>query len=102
MSRPRLITKTNNRGGIQGGISNGAYIYFTVGFKPPAISVCLKPQPDMTRLKVFWRLRGDMIHASSEGPSIVEAMSSLLLMDAQKAREGARDALVLNRRTAAE
>ncbi len=34
--RPRLTTKTNNSGGIQGGISNGAHVYFTVGFKPPA------------------------------------------------------------------
>lgn len=33
--RPRLTTKTNNSG-IQGGISNGAPIHFTVGFKPPA------------------------------------------------------------------
>lgn len=34
--RSRLATKTNNSGGIQGGISNGAHIYFDVGFKPPA------------------------------------------------------------------
>jgi hypothetical protein len=37
--------------------------------------------------------------------SIVEAMSSLVLMDAllaQKAREGVRDALVLNRKAAAK
>ena len=34
--KPRLLTKTNNSGGVQGGISNGAHIYFDVGFKPPA------------------------------------------------------------------
>jgi len=31
-----LRTKTNNSGGIQGGISNGEDIVFRVAFKPPA------------------------------------------------------------------
>lgn len=35
ISRPRLTAKTNNSGGIQGDITNGAPMYFRVGFKPP-------------------------------------------------------------------
>ena len=34
--RTKLVTKTNNSGGVQGGISNGAHVYFDVAFKPPA------------------------------------------------------------------
>ena len=33
---PRLTTRTNNSGGVQGGITNGTIIHFRVGFKPPA------------------------------------------------------------------
>ncbi|RFU29931.1 hypothetical protein B7463_g6414, partial [Scytalidium lignicola] len=106
VSRPRLTTKTNNSGGIQGGISNGNHIFFTVGFKPPA-TIGL-PQNTVTYDEIEGVLEAKGRHdpcVVGRAIPIVEAMSSLVLMDAllaQKAREGVRDALVSNRRTAAE
>ena len=38
----RVGTATNRSGGVQGGISNGEEIYFTVAFKPTA--TIMKPQ----------------------------------------------------------
>lgn len=40
-------TKTNHSGGIQGGISNGMPIFFTVGFKP--VSTIFKTQNTVTK-----------------------------------------------------
>ncbi|KAH8817217.1 chorismate synthase-like protein [Xylogone sp. PMI_703] len=106
VSRPRLTTKTNNSGGIQGGISNGAHIYFTVAFKPPA--TIGQPQNTTSYDEIEGVLEAKGRHDPCVVPRaipIVEAMSSLVLMDAllaQKAREGVRDAIVLNSRAAAE
>jgi chorismate synthase len=96
--RPRLATKTNNSGGIQGGISNGAHIYFTVAFKPPA--TIGQAQTTATYDEEEGVLEAKGRHDPCVVPRavpIVEAMAALVLMDswlAQKARTGTRDIIV--------
>ncbi len=92
--KQRLTTKTNNSGGIQGGISNGAAIYFRVAFKPPATI----GQAQTTATYGFEEgvLEAKGRHDPCVVPRavpIVEAMAALVLIDAlmaQTAREGAR------------
>jgi len=96
-SRPRLTTKTNNSGGIQGGISNGAHIYFTVGFKPPA--TIGQTQSTVTYDETEGTLEAKGRHDPCVVPRaipIVEAMAALVIMDAvlaQNARMAARSML---------
>jgi chorismate synthase len=78
----KIITKTNYSGGIQGGISNGMDIYFSVAFKP--ISTIKKTQRTLST-------DGDSILFEAEGRHdpcvlpravpIVEAMAALVLAD---------------------
>jgi chorismate synthase len=86
------------------GFQNGAHIYFTVAFKPPATNGL--PQNTVSYDEIEGVLEAKGRHDMRwEAIPIVEAMSSLVLMDAllaQKARKGVRDALVSNRRTAAK
>ena len=95
--RPRLTTKTNNSGGIQGGISNGAHIYFTVGFKPPA--TIGQAQQTATYDEEDGVLEAKGRHDPCVVPRaipIVEAMAALVIMDAvlaQQARQTARSLL---------
>jgi chorismate synthase len=95
--RPRLTTKTNNSGGIQGGISNGAPIYFTVAFKPPA--TIGQAQQTATYEEEEGVLEAKGRHDPCVVPRavpIVEAMAALVIMDAvlaQRARESARSLL---------
>lgn len=93
----RLTTKTNNSGGIQGGISNGASIYFRVAFKPPATIGQAQSTAtyDFSEGTLEAKGRHDPCVVPRAVP-IVEAMSSLVVIDAlmaQNAREASRSLL---------
>jgi chorismate synthase len=78
----KIGTKTNNSGGIQGGISNGEDILFRVAFKPPS-SINL-PQNTINLLgeKKVLQVKGrhDPCIVNRAVP-IVESMASLVLID---------------------
>ena len=90
----KLVTKTNNSGGIQGGISNGAHIYFRTAFKPPATIGQQQPTARYDGEEGILEAKGrhDPCVVPRAVP-IVEAMAALVVMDslmAQVAREGIR------------
>lgn len=98
VSRPRLTTKTNNSGGIQGGISNGAHIYFNVAFKPPATIGQAQQTTGYDEQEGVLAAKGrhDPCVIPRAVP-IVEAMAAITIMDAllpQLARRSARELLV--------
>lgn len=78
----KIVTKTNNSGGIQGGISNGEDIYFRVGFKPVASISIAQESLDMSHELVKFTLKGrhDPCVLPRAVP-IVEAMAALVLVD---------------------
>lgn len=85
--RPRLTTKTNNSGGIQGGITNGAHIYFTVGFKPPATIGQAQTTTTYDSKEGILEAKGrhDPCVIPRAVP-IVESMAALVIMDALMAQ----------------
>lgn len=83
ITRNRTITtKTNNSGGIQGGISNGNEIFFRVAFKP--VSSLMKDQETIDRKGKKVVLKGKGRHdvcAIPRAMVIVEAMAALVIAD---------------------
>ncbi|HRZ96090.1 MAG TPA: chorismate synthase [Paludibacter sp.] len=78
----KIITKTNNSGGVQGGISNGEDIYFRVLFKPVATISKKQETVDIHANEVELSARGrhDPCVLPRAVP-IVEAMAAITLLD---------------------
>lgn len=77
-----LKTEANHSGGIQGGISNGAPIYFRCAFKP--VATLLKPIPTVNRQGEATILQARGRHDPCVLPRavpIVEAMAAMTILD---------------------
>ena len=75
-------TKTNYSGGIQGGITNGAPIYFNVAFKP--VATIMQKQETINAEGIQVEMQGKGRHDPCVVPRavpIVEAMAALVMAD---------------------
>jgi len=81
-SGDKVSTKTNNSGGIQGGISNGEEVYFRVLFKPVATISKKQETLDIHTNEVELKAKGrhDPCVLPRAVP-IVEAMAAITLLD---------------------
>jgi chorismate synthase len=78
----RIRTKTNHSGGIQGGISNGEDIYFSVAFKP--VATIMQDQPSVDKQGNETVVSGKGRHDPCVVPRavpIVESMAALVMAD---------------------
>ncbi len=81
-SNGNTSTKTNNSGGIQGGISNGMPIYFNVAFKP--VATIMQTQNTLNKLGEEITLEAKGRHDPCVLPravTIVEAMAAMVIAD---------------------
>ena len=77
-----IITKTNNSGGIQGGISNGQDIYFNVAFKPTPTIKKEQQTIDKNVKKVIFSGKGRHdVCLVPRAVTVVEAMTAIVLAD---------------------
>jgi len=77
-----IKTKTNNSGGVQGGISNGEDLYFDVAFKP--VATIMQNQFSINNSGDEILLKGQGRHDPCVVPRavpIVEAMMAMVLLD---------------------
>ncbi|KAF4536847.1 Chorismate synthase protein [Lasiodiplodia theobromae] len=93
----RLRTRTNHSGGVQGGITNGEHVFFTVAFKPPATIGQAQRTAGWDGVDGVLAAKGrhDPCVVPRAVP-VVEAMAALVIMDAvlaQQARSAARELL---------
>jgi chorismate synthase len=83
----KIVTETNNSGGIQGGISNGMPVYFNVAFKP--VATLMQSQKSINEkgeeIVIEPKGRHDACVLPRAVP-IVEAMCALVLVDLLKQR----------------
>jgi chorismate synthase len=82
MEGDRVRTRTNNSGGVQGGISNGETIYFKVAFKPTA--TVMREQDTVNVRHEETTIKGRGRHDPCVLPRavpMVEAMTALVLAD---------------------
>lgn len=78
----KIKTKTNNSGGVQGGISNGMPIEFKVAFKP--VATLMKEQVSLDEKGRIIKIKGKGRHDPCVVPRavpIVEAMAAMVLLD---------------------
>lgn len=78
----RINTRTNNSGGIQGGISNGQDIYFRVAFKPVATLLMEQETVTIDGEDTVLKARGR--HDACVLPRavpIVESMAAMVILD---------------------
>jgi len=78
----QVSTKTNNSGGVQGGITNGEELFFRVAFKPTATVLQIQKTVDNqgNETELMGRGRHDPCVLPRAVP-IVEAMTALVLID---------------------